>query len=106
MQVTQEQLTRIADPTFLAAYEEWRRNPVTGRVIAFLQEASLNSRLPGAFRSEDALYYAGSTDAEREILAWLSSLSERVNDISALRKAASAQQLESTYGVRRPTKKE
>ena len=106
MQVTQEMLARMSDPTFLVAYEEWRRNPMTLRMIGILQEASDNGRIPGTFRSEDALYYAGVVDAERELLAWVSKLSERVSDIIAVRKAASAQQLESTYGVKRPAKKE
>lgn len=70
MNVSEELLTAISDPSFLSAYDAWRNNPVTQRVFLFAKEVARPCGLPKT-TGEDALYYSGQFDACDNFLAFL-----------------------------------
>lgn len=103
MQVTANALAGMTDRGFAGGYDDWRRNPVTQRVFAILNEMIDSGRLT-AVRSEDALLYAGAVDAERELFAWLTKMTERASAFEVAQSRATVH-LASTYGVERPGQK-
>jgi len=104
MRLNPRMIAAMADPAFAAAYEEWKKSPVTERVFALLREAVSDNRLPSA-KAEDALSYAGMVDGEQEMLSWLCNMATKSRDVLESHKVA-GNALESTYGVQKPVKKE
>ena len=100
MNVTKEITALTSNPDFLAAYDKWRVDPVTERMLAMAKEAT---RPPGLAKitGEDALYYSGMFDACDGFLEFVLDLRGYMDKRRQVTEAARLN-LPTTYGATMP----
>lgn len=103
MNISTEVMNAAKDAAFMEAYETWRSQPVTLRILRLAREAARPTGLPTA-NAESALYYAGQVDACEALSDLLLDFRSFTAKYSQAAEAA-RQPLVSTYGATMPKRK-